>query len=59
MSSWMLRSVALVRTDLSEEQFPLYHQDEKIKGAGNNVDLTSNQRTLRRLLVMANVVPSS
>jgi uncharacterized membrane protein len=56
---WMLRHVALVRSDVSEEV-------TRIGELGTTLAVTSNRRTLRRnlrsvhrLLVTASVVPSS
>jgi hypothetical protein len=63
-SSGMLRNVALVRTDVSEELSALIHQGDKNRRT--TLAVTSNRRTLRRntkcerrLLVTASVVPSS
>jgi hypothetical protein len=59
----MLHSVALVRTDVSEELSASFIRVTRIGELGKTLDLTSNRRTLRRntkwLLVRANVVPSS
>jgi hypothetical protein len=60
-SSGMLRRVALVRTDVSEELSVSHHQGDKIGELGT-LAVTSNfvfLRSMRRLLVTANVVPSS
>jgi hypothetical protein len=71
----MLRSVALVKTDVSEELSASIIKVTRIGGLGTAVAVTSNRRTLRRntrnnlyfvflrsvrrLLVAASVVPSS
>jgi hypothetical protein len=59
----MLRRVALVRTNLSEEPSASFIRVTKISELGTMLAATSNRRTLlrsvRRLLVAANVVPSS
>jgi hypothetical protein len=59
-SSGMLRRVALVRTDVSEERGASIIRVTRI-GELEPFAITSNRHTLRRntLLVMANVVPSS
>jgi hypothetical protein len=60
----MLRRVALVRTDTSEEPSASYIRVTRIGELGTTVAVTSNRRTLRRntsvrrLLVTASVVPS-
>jgi hypothetical protein len=65
MSSGLLRRVALVRTDVSEESGASFIRDTKIGALGTTQASTSNRRTLRRntsvrrLLVAASVVPSS
>jgi hypothetical protein len=53
----MLCCVALVRTDVLEKRYHTYHQGDKNQRPGT-LQVTSNQRTLQRLLVTANV-PSS
>jgi hypothetical protein len=67
-SSGMLRRVALVRTDFSEEFSVSIIRLTRIGELGTTLAVTSNRCTLRyfkflrrvhRLLVMANVVPSS
>jgi hypothetical protein len=64
VSSGMLRSVALVRTDVSEEPNAPFIKVTKIGELGTTQAATSNRRTLvflhsvRRLLVAASVVPS-
>jgi hypothetical protein len=68
----MLRRVALVRTDVSEELSASVIRVTRIGGLGTTLAVTSNRRTLRRntkdcaflrsvrrLLVTANIVPSS
>jgi hypothetical protein len=62
VSSGMLRRMALVRTDVSEE---ISTSITRIGELGTTLAATSNRRTLvflrsvRRLLVTASVVPSS
>jgi hypothetical protein len=58
-SSGMLRRVALVRADVSEELSASFIKVTRIGGLGRALVLTSNRRTLRRLLVTASVVPLS
>jgi hypothetical protein len=54
----MLRHVALVRTDVSEElSAPI--RVTRIGELGTTLAVTSNRRSVRRLLVRASVVPSS
>jgi hypothetical protein len=53
-SSRMLRRVALVRTDVSEELSVSIIRVTRIGELGTTLAVTS----VRRLLVMANVVPS-
>jgi hypothetical protein len=58
----MLRHVALVRTDVSQELSASIIRVTRIKKLGRTLVVTSNRRTLRRntkLLVKANFVPSS
>jgi hypothetical protein len=60
----MLRRVVLVRTDVSEELRASFSRVTGIGELGTTLAVTSNRRTLllrsvRRLLVTANVVPSS
>jgi hypothetical protein len=60
----MLRRVAIVRTDISEERSASFIRVTRIGEIGTTLAVTSNQdlvflRSLRRLLVTANVVPSS
>jgi hypothetical protein len=65
VSSEMLRRVALVRTDVSEELIASIIRVTRISELGTTQAVTSNQGMLRRnnrvrgLLVRANVVPSS
>jgi hypothetical protein len=56
LSFGMLRCVALVRTDVSEELRTSIIRVARIDEVGTTLAITSNRRTL---LVMANVVPSS
>jgi hypothetical protein len=56
MSSEMLRHVALVRIDVSEELSASFSRVTRIGELGTTLTVTSNWR---RLLVMAIVVPSS
>jgi hypothetical protein len=56
-SSGMLRRVALVRTDVSEELSTSFIRVIRIGGLGTTLAVTSNG--VRRLLVTASVVPSS
>jgi hypothetical protein len=63
-SSGMLRHVALVRTDVSEELSASFIRMTRIRELGITLAVTSNRRTLRinsvrRLPVTASVVPSS
>jgi hypothetical protein len=57
----MLRRVAVVRTDVSEELSAFFIRVTRICELGTTLAVTSNRRTLRRnfLLVAACVVPSS
>jgi hypothetical protein len=63
----MLRRVALVRTDVSEELSASFIRETRIGELGTTLAVTSNRRThqvvflrsVRRLLVTASVVPSS
>jgi hypothetical protein len=55
----MLRSVALVRTEVSEELSASMIRVTRIGELGTTLAVTSNRRTLHRLLVTANLVPSS
>jgi hypothetical protein len=58
-SSGMLRRVALVRTDVSEELSASFIKVTRIGELGTTLAVTSNQRNVRQLLVITNVVPSS
>jgi hypothetical protein len=55
VSSGMLRRVALVRSDVSEELSASFIRVTRIGELGTTQAATSNRRTLRRLLVA--VVP--
>jgi hypothetical protein len=55
----MLRRVALVRTDVSEEISACFIWVTKIGELGTRLAVTSNRRSVRRLLVTASVFPSS
>jgi hypothetical protein len=56
----VLRRVAVVRTDVSEELSASIIKMTRIGGLGTTLAVTSNRsRSLRRLLVTSNVVPSS
>jgi hypothetical protein len=63
VSSEMLRRVALVRTDVSEEPSASIIRVTRIGELGTTQAATSNQvvflRSVRRLLVAASLVPSS
>jgi hypothetical protein len=67
VSSGMLRRVALVKTDVSEEHSVFFIRVTRIGELGTTLTVISNRRTLRRntnrsvlrLLVTASVVPSS
>jgi hypothetical protein len=54
-SSRMLRHVALVTNRRFGGTYRLHHQGE----LGTTLEVSSNRRSVRRLLVTANVVPSS
>jgi hypothetical protein len=58
VSSGLIRRVALVRTDVSEELSASFIRVTRIGEIGTTQAATSNQHTLR-LLVAACVVPSS
>jgi hypothetical protein len=55
----MLRRVALVRTDVSEEPSASFIRVTKISELETTLAVASNRRTLRRNTVTASVVPSS
>jgi hypothetical protein len=55
----MLRRVAFVRTDDSEELSASFIRVTRIGELGTTLALTSNRLSVRRLLVRAKVVPSS
>jgi hypothetical protein len=55
----MLRRVALVRTDVSEELRACFIRVTRISELGSTLAVSSNRRTLRRLLDTARVYPSS
>jgi hypothetical protein len=59
VSSETLRRVALVRTGVSEELSASFIRVTRIGVLGTTLAVTSNRRSARRLLVTANVVPSS
>jgi hypothetical protein len=58
-SSGMLRRVALVRNDVSGELGAPSIRVTRIGELGTTLAVTSNRRTLHRLLVTASVVPST
>jgi hypothetical protein len=55
----MLRRVALVRTDVSEELSASFIRVTRIRELGTTLAVTSNRRSVRQLLVTASVVLSS
>jgi hypothetical protein len=57
-SSGMLRRVAFVRADVSEEFSASFIRVTRICEIGTTLAVTSNRSTKRRLLVTASVVPS-
>jgi hypothetical protein len=57
--SGMLRRVALVRTDISEERSASYIRVTRIGVLGTTLAVTSNQSTLQRNTTTANAAPSS
>jgi hypothetical protein len=62
VSSGMLRRVALVRTDVSEELSVSFIRATRISEPGTTLAVTNNRRTrrsVRQLLVTASVVPTS
>jgi hypothetical protein len=58
-SPGMLRRVAIVRTDVSEESSASFIRVTAIGELGTTLAVTSNRCSMRRLLLTANVVPSS
>jgi hypothetical protein len=58
-SSVMLRRLALVRTDVSETFSASFIRVTRNGELGTTLAVTSNKRSVRRLLVTAIVVPSS
>jgi hypothetical protein len=58
-SSEILRRVALVRTDVSEEPSASLFRVIRTDELGTKVAVTINRRSVRRLIVTANFVPSS
>jgi hypothetical protein len=59
VSSGLLRRVALVRTDVMEEPSASFIRVTRIGELGTTLAVTSNRRSVHRLLVAASVVPSS
>jgi hypothetical protein len=57
-SSGTLRPMALVTTDVSEELSVSIIRVTRIGEVGSTLAVTNNRRTLHRLLVTANVIPS-
>jgi hypothetical protein len=55
----MLRRVALVRTDVSDEPSASFIRLTRIVELGTTLAATNNRRKLHRLLVAASIVPSS
>jgi hypothetical protein len=55
----MLRRVALVRIDVSEERSASFIRLTRIGELGTILAVTSNRRIMRRLLVTASIVPIS
>jgi hypothetical protein len=53
----MLRRVALVRTDISEELSVCFIRVTRIGELGTTVAVTNNRRGVPQLLVTANVIP--
>jgi hypothetical protein len=58
-SSGMLRRLALVRIDVSEELSASFIRVTRTGEQGTTLAVTSNQCTLQQLLITASVVPSS
>jgi hypothetical protein len=59
VSSGMLRLVAVVRTDVSEEPRTFFIRVTRIGELGTTLAANTNRRSVRRLLVADSVVPSS
>jgi hypothetical protein len=59
VSSGMLRRVALVRTDVSEELSASFIRVTRIGELETTLTVTSNRRKLRRLIVTASARHSS
>jgi hypothetical protein len=57
VSSGMLRRVALVRTDVSEELSASFIRVTRIGELGTTLAVISNRRTLRRLLITSEISP--
>jgi hypothetical protein len=55
----MIRHVVLVRIEVSEERIASIIRVTRISELETTLAVTNNRSTLRRLLVTANVVPSS
>jgi hypothetical protein len=55
---WMLRSVALVRFDVSEERITSIIRVNRIRKLGKTLAISSNGNRLLQLLVTSNAVPS-
>jgi hypothetical protein len=55
----MIHRLALVRTDVSEELSAFFIRVKRIGELGITLAVTSNRRTLHRMLVAASVIPSS
>jgi hypothetical protein len=56
-SSGMLSRVDLVRTDVSEERSATFIRVTRVGELGTTLAITSNRRSVRRLLVTGSVVP--
>jgi hypothetical protein len=59
MASYGMLRMALVRTDVSEELSASFFRVTRIGELGTTLAVSSNRRSVRRLLVTASVVPSS
>jgi hypothetical protein len=53
VSSGMLRRVALIRTDISEELRAIFLRVTRIGELGTTLAVTNNRRTLRRNILFA------